>query len=354
MSNTAIKVFFLLCIAITSTGCWNNKDINHRLLPAVIGISKSGDDYKIILEIPILEGDNMKLQIIKGTGKSIADAVEWISMNMERETDLLHVKVIVLDKQFAKQGLKDVITGFMRSRDVSPDAQIVICNEDLDHFFDNIQKSKLPTGTSLLDFFEKDAGWSPHIALTRVWQVYRSIHSYTRDVIIPILQSGKNTQVEHIGSAIMKNGKMVGQISPDETLLFNAFDGQGTQGKIEVMDHATVLILNDTQNHKSIMMDEKPIMESELNLKVTVLESKGSPTINLIKNELSALICERFYRILAKTQKHQADIFGLGQSFRTELPWDKLKNWRKKYYPVLKMDFQVNIDIQNEGFLKSD
>jgi Ger(x)C family germination protein len=353
MSNIVIKVFFLLCIALISTGCWNNKDINHRLLPAVIGISKNGDEYSIILEIPALEGDNMKLQIIKGTGKSIADAVEWISMNMEREIDLLHVKVIILDKEFAKQGVNNIITGFMRSRDVSPDAQMVICNEDLDHFFSNIQKSKLPTGTSLLDFFEKNAGWSPHIALTRVWQVYRSIHSDTRDVIIPILQSGKLTKVEHIGSAIIKNGKMVDQISPDETLLFNAFDGQGTQGKIEVMDHATVLILSDSKNNKS-MMNEKPVMESRLNLKVTVIETKGSPTIDLIKKELSTLITKRFYRILTKTQKKQADIFGLGQTFRTELPQDKLKNWRKKYYPVLKMDFQVNIDIQNEGFLKSD
>jgi Ger(x)C family germination protein len=354
MGNMMIKVFFLLCIVLTSTGCWNNKDINHRLLPAVVGISKNGDKYKIILELPVLEGDNMKIQIIKATGKSIADAVDWLSMNMDRGVDLFHVKLIVLDKQFAKQGLTDVISGLMRSREVAPNAQMAICNEDLDHFFDNVQKSKPPTGGYLLDFFEKDSGWTPYIALTRVWQVYRSLHSSTRDVIIPIIQTGKLTDVEHIGSAVIKNGKMVSQISPNDTLLYNAFDGQGTQGIVEVMDFATVLILSDWKSDKSMIINEKPFMKSQLNLKVTILETKGNPSIDLIKKDLSTLITNRFHRMLTITQKKQADILGLGQTFRTKLPRAKLKNWREKYYPILKMDFQVNVDIQNEGFLKSD
>jgi hypothetical protein len=41
------------------------------------------------------EEDKLTIQIIKGEGKSIADAVNKRSVNMERSVDLLLVKVIV-------------------------------------------------------------------------------------------------------------------------------------------------------------------------------------------------------------------------------------------------------------------
>ncbi|PLR68598.1 hypothetical protein CYJ36_06390 [Bacillus sp. UMB0893] len=59
-----------------------------------------------------------------------------------------------------------------------------------------------------MDFFEKNAGWDPRIDLTWVWQVYRSIHSYTRDVAIPMISLGETTLVK-LRSAVIKNGKLV-------------------------------------------------------------------------------------------------------------------------------------------------
>ncbi len=344
----------ILCLQLLLSGCWNNKDINHRLLPAVLGVKKEKDGYKIILEIPVLEQDKVTIRLLKGRGKSIADAVDKLSVNMERAVDLLHVKVIVLDKQLAKEGLEDVISGFMRSRDVSPKSQLTICDDDMDHFFESIKKSKVPVGTSLLDFFEKNAGWTPQVSLTRIWQVYRSINSYTRDVVIPIIQSGKLTRIQYMGSAIIKSGKMVDQINPDESLLFNVFNGEGATGKIEVMNHATVEILTTTKRIKAKLIKGKPFMESKFNVKVTILETLGEPTVNQIKTELTDLITKRFDKLLAKSQKDQADIFGLGQFYRNEIPRSRLKKWRTEYYPKLKMDFVVNTTIQNSGFLKLD
>ncbi len=202
-------------------------------------------------------------------------------------------------------------------------------------------------------FFEKNSGWTPQIALTRVWQVYRSMHSYTRDTALPIVKSGRNTSIKHIGSAVIRSGKMVEEITPDETLLFNAFNRESTQGKIEVMDHASVLIVKNTTKHKSKLIDNKPQMDSDIYLKVVILETRENPTSDSIKEELKTLLNERFNHMFKNIQEKEADILGLGQYFRTKIPREQLKRWRTDYYPQLELNLSVHIDIQNEGNLNT-
>lgn len=346
-----LKTFIIIGMALTLSGCWDNIDINHRVLPVVMGVSKQNGEYLIYLQIPEPGQNSTQIKIVTGTGNTINHAVDKISANLENRVDLLHVKVVLMDKKYAQEGLEDTIADFMRGRDVSPKSLITICDEDMDYFFKTVKKMMEPEGTTLYDFFEKNAGWDPQIALTRVWEVYRSIHSYTRDVAIPIIRSGKTTAVQHIGSAVIKNGKMVGQINSDETLLFNAFKGESTQGKIEVLDHASVLIISNSMDTKSVMSGGKPILKSELKLKVVILETKGNPTSEMIKQELDAMLTEKFNQMFARLQASGADILGTGQYFRHKIPRAQLKSWRTEYYPKLKLDLQVNANIENTGFL---
>lgn len=55
------------------------------------------------------------MNLISQTGKTISQAVDKISMNKEKQIDLFHVKVILIEKKVAQQGMKDIIAGFMRS-----------------------------------------------------------------------------------------------------------------------------------------------------------------------------------------------------------------------------------------------
>ncbi|WP_053374933.1 Ger(x)C family spore germination protein [Paenibacillus sp. FJAT-27812] len=340
-----------VCIVLFLSGCWDNRDINHRVLPVVMGVTMKENEYLIYLQIPVPSGNTTKTKIVTGAGKTINHAVDKISANLEDHVDLLHVKVILVDTKYAQKGLDDIIADFMRGRDVSTKTLIAICDDDMDHFFTSATQSMEPKGTALYDFFEKNAGWNPQIALTRVWEVYRSIHSYTRDVAIPVIRSGKTTVVQHIGAAVVKNGKMVAQINPDETLLFNAFNGESTQGKIEVSNHASVLIISNAITNKSLMVNSMPILKSNLKLKVVILETKGNPTTETIKQELEDVVKQRFDQMFAKLQKSGADILGTGQYFRSELSRAELKNWRTKYYSELKLELQVDAIIENTGFL---
>ncbi|WP_262371805.1 Ger(x)C family spore germination protein [Rossellomorea aquimaris] len=348
----AVIWLFLLLLVFMMSGCWDTRDINHRVMPVVLGISKDSDQYKVFLQIPHPQQDVIQTKVVIGFGETINEVVDNISADMESSVDLLHVKVIVIDRHLAEEGVKDLISGIMRSRDVSSKALVAICNDDINQFFKSMEKNTSPGGTTLLDFFEKNAGWDPQIALTRVWEVYRSIHSYTRDVAIPMLRLGETTLVDHVGSAVIKNGRMVEEINANETLLYNAFNGESTQGKIEVLNEGSVLILGNTIEHTSEVQKE-PFLYTKIKLDVMILETKGDPTEKMIEKGLEKLLTDRLNKMFSKLQKSEADILGLGQFFRKEIPRMDLKEWRSKYYQNLSTDFVVDVDIRNSGNLKN-
>lgn len=347
-----IMLFLLLTSVMVMSGCWDNKDINHRVMPVVLGVSQQEDNYKVFLQIPLPSGEMIETKVVTGTGKTVNDVIDHISANMERSVDLLHVKIIVVDRELAEKGVNDLISGFIRSRDISSKALFAVVDQDLSAFFDAMKSDPKAEGTILLDFFEKSAGWDPQIALTRIWEVYRSIYSYTNDVAVPMMRLGQTTLVEQAGSAIIKNGKMVGDISAHETLLYNAFNGQSTQGKIEVMDDASVLILSDRMKFHSKLVEDKPVFSTILKLKVSILETKNNPSEKQIKKELEKILAERYKNLFEKLQSHESDILGVGQYFRRYISRDQLKDWRSVYFPEMGVDFDIKIDIQNTGNLK--
>ncbi|WP_431810891.1 hypothetical protein [Lysinibacillus capsici] len=153
------KVIYLICSLLTMvlilSGCWDIKDINHRLLPVSIGVKKVDDQYLVILNIPEPIDGSMETKIVSAKAETVSKAVDTISRNMESDVYLLHVKLIFIEKETAEDGINDIIAGFMRSRDVSPKALVAICDEDLQEFFNNIKINAEKKGSALITISKK-------------------------------------------------------------------------------------------------------------------------------------------------------------------------------------------------------
>jgi hypothetical protein len=262
------------------------------------------------------------------------------------------MKVVIFDKALAERGFKDSISGFMRAMDVSPKTMVVISDDPLEQFFRHLKEKKTDP-MALCNLFQNNIGHSPQIAEARVWQVFRSIHSYTRDTPIPIVGKGTVTALTFEGSAVIRSGKMVGRIDPDETFMVNAFNGRSSNGYIEVMERATVRVVSNRVSHRSSIVDERPYLRTRLRLNITVLETRGDPTPEQIRRDLNDQLKRRFGGLIRGAQSRGADIIGSGQWFRSKLPRERLEHWREKDFPNLHIDFETETFIQNTGKLKA-
>lgn len=350
MKNNKIYTFFIVIIStIFLCGCWDIKDVNKRSLPLVMGISKEdNEEYKLTLQIPILENQNQISKVVTGKGDTVASILGQIRTNSEDAVDYTQIRLIVIQNNLAQneKEFKELIKFLMISKEIPSRALVAITDESVDKVLANINEKLGVQATSIYDFFNKGGGWAPDMFSIAIWEVYRSAFLFTKDIAIPVIRTGKDTVLVFEGSDILKKGNITERISPHETQLVNVFQNINEKGKIESLGFASIMVTNSSLQNKPSMKNNKPVLSSDLKLKMYILEREEGITDKKIRKELEMLIKNRFYNILKKTQKSNADIFGFGQQFQHMLSYNELKDWRNEYYPNLKVNFKVHISME--------
>jgi spore germination protein KC len=346
VNKTLITFVFLLTFL---SGCWDNKDIDKRVLPLVMGIAKAdNNEYKVTVQIPITKTSGLMSRIVTSKDQSVSRALGQIQTNSENAVDYSQVRLVVIQNNLANnpKELRQLIKFLMTSKEIPSRSQLAFTNDPIEKLLSNINDKLGVDATSLFDYFNKGAGWAPGISNTRIWEVYRSLFSYTEDITIPIVGSGKDTVLIYKGAAALKKGKITQIINPDENQLVNLFQNNNTIGKIESVGFASVMVTRSAIENKTFMKNNKPIVSTDIKLKIDILERQAGITNYRIKSKLEKLIEQRFYHIFKQAQKNNTDIFGFGGYFRNQIPYDDLKNWREKYYPKLKVNFQVHASME--------
>ncbi|MGG1677727.1 Ger(x)C family spore germination protein [Neobacillus sp. NRS-1170] len=349
MKKVNITLIALMFLVTFLSGCWNNKDIDKRVLPVVMGITKDdNDEYKVTVQIPIPKKNGNISRIVTSIDESFSSALGQIRTNSENVVDYSHIQLVVISKDLSvnQEELMQLITFLMTSNEIPKNAQLAFTDDPIEKLLSSINDKLGADSSSLYDFFNKGAGWAPEILSTRIWEVYRSLYSYTEDISIPVVDSGKDTVLSIKGAAALKMGEITQRIDPNVTHLINLFQTNNAKGKIEDVGIASVMVKRSAIKNKTFMENNKPLVSTDVKLKIDVLEQEAGITNYQIKKELEKLFEERFNNMFDKAQENNTDIFGFGQYFRNQIPYDDLKNWREKYYPNLKVNFHVHASME--------
>ncbi|MCU6791325.1 Ger(x)C family spore germination protein [Paenibacillus sp. WQ 127069] len=343
---------FLCCLGCLGilTSCWDTKDINKRLMPVVMGVCKNGDQpYKIILQIPSPQKKGS--QFLEGEAQTINKAIDEIRTKSEKSVDLLHLRLFLICEKTAKSNINDIVNYGVQANDISVKGLVGIVRGD----FEQTMHHKIQSNPELssYDFFSEQAGWTPDNTIKRLWEVFRDINSYTQDMAIPILSKGTDTLYNFEGSAIMRRDKMVGDISPDETLIYNAFQRKYTGGTIEVSKNSSVLIKKATISHKVKWTDVGPSMQSRLKLEVVIAENRDILSDDDIAKLLKEDIEKKAEKLINRLHTYKADALGIGQYFRRIMTESQMKNWKRQWFPQMKHEVTVDITILNNIYFKS-
>jgi spore germination protein KC len=349
--NSYIKIVVALMSLNLLCGCWDIKEIDKRDIPLIIGISKTNDDqYKVTLHIPITEKGSKLSRTITQKGANVSSVLGQLRTNTEDAVYYKQVRLIVIQNNLAsdKEALSEVINYLMKSQEIPSIALLAITDEDIEKMFSNINDKLGAHATSVIDYFNKGTEWAPEISTTRVWEVYLSLFSYTKDIAVPIVSSGHETILSFEGSAVLKNGVIMVKLNPSENQLVNLFQNHSGEGKgvVESLGSASVMITKSSLQINTSMKNSDPQVSSDLNMKIDILERREGISNEWIQNELEELIEKRFYHMFEQAQRNKTDILGFGQHFRNQIPYDELINWREKYYPKLKVNFQVHVTMK--------
>lgn len=338
----------LLCLPFLLGGCWDIKDINKRYLPVVMGICEGkSENYHVTLQVPTVNGTTL---ILEQEAKSISKAIDLIRTKSEKHVDLLHLRLILISENTAKRGMEDIIDYAIRADDISIKGLLAIVTGD---FKKTMHHQIGPTPeVSSYDYFSEEAGWTPNVSLVRLWEAYSNGQSYTEDTAIPIVQAGTDTLYEFKGSAIMRGYRMVGQLTPDETLLNNIFQENYTGGTIETARDSSILIKKASVRHNTDWGADGPHLTSHLKLDIEVAENRNKTPNAEIAREIKQSIERRGRGIIGKLHSLKADVLGIGNLFKSRMSTDQLHNWKETWFPKLQSEMTVEVNVRNNIYLK--
>lgn len=347
-NNKTYKLLFVFITIIFLCGCWDIKDINKRSLPLVMGISiNDNQKYELTLQTPVPKDYEQVSTIVTEEGESIASALSKIRTNSENAVDLSQIQLIIIQDKLAQNSLrlKELTKLLVGSEEIPSRALVALTDDNIQKVLSNINDKLGVNATALYDYFNKGFGWAPEIFSIPIWELYKSPFLYTKDIAVPVIQSGKDTVLDFKGAEILSKGQPVARIRPEESQFIKVFQNKDEKGKIESLNYATIIVTNSSVRNKTKMENNIPVVSSDLNFTIHILEKKEDTTTDEIKEEFEKITEKRFYSMLKKSKKNHSDIFGFGQQFQDLLSYDQLKNWRYEYYPKLKVNFKVHVRI---------
>ncbi|MGO4731383.1 Ger(x)C family spore germination protein [Paenibacillus sp. 2KB_22] len=345
----SVSILFML-ISVMLAGCWDTRDINKQYLPVVMGIGKgNAEKYRIILQIPDASG---KTQILDKQAQSISKAIDLIRTDAEKSIELVHLRLLLIDKKIAQQGIENLINFAVRANDISIKGLVAVVDGDFEKTMYH-QISPTPEISSY-DYFSQDAGWTPNQSIVRIWEAFQSLNSYTEDMALPMLKNGERTLFTFKGTAIMRKDRIVGTLNTEETLLFNLFKGKYTGGTIEIAQNTSVLIDNAKIKHQATWSEQGPKLYTFIKLNVFITESPEGKSNATIEKELQEKLEEQFNKTATKIQSYESDILSVGMIYRPYLSEKQVKGWKTTWFPKLTQHINVKVNVLNEIYFKEN
>nr|WP_248278435.1 Ger(x)C family spore germination protein [Bacillus sp. DNRA2] len=392
----------LLLLPLLLSGCWSSVEIHDMAVTNIMGIdiNKAGE-YEVTARIvrpgalfspvmneKIIDENQNKTIIETATGKTIYKALNQLSNSIPEKIYLGHMDTILLSKTVAREKMQQTLDFFHRENQFRPNIKLLITKEKPSEIIRTAPEFNATLGQDILDFSKNNR----NVAANTVVDISQFMKVFTSDTADPVTgvlttakklgikAEGENQKLKEnhkdmvtvaslFGSAIFKNGKLVGVLNENETRGLLWIRG-GLKNEVIVLpcgknqsENVSVMI-RDTQSE--MIPDEKAITK-KLKVKTTIQADIGevtcseldlnSDTIEELNEQLETLATREAKAILTKVKNQwQTDVFGFGEAIYRKNPseWRKMApTWRKDGLKNLQVEIDVDASISRFGVHKN-
>jgi len=369
-----LLVLLTLISAIILTGCWNYREVDKLSIVAGVAVDKGIENkYQLTVEIVQISGGRdtkMTSRTVTMEGKTMFDAARNMISLSGKRLYWSHARVIILSKEIASEGISEAIEWYTRDAETREDVYILISEgASAKEIFEGQETTEEIKSFTLGEMIENQKSLSK-APTTDVLKFLIETKNKEFSTIMPAARLRKidgKVIPQIMGSAIIKNNKLVGFLNGEETRYLNFIRNEVKGGilveEMQANDVPTLVSLEIFKNKTKIT----PIVEGEdieinLNIDTTVAIGEIQGTKNIFddegRNELEQsaenMLKEQIESLIAKVQsKYEADIFGFGAKLREDKAqvWDSVgSNW-DEVFKDLKVNVNTRIHIKNSAVL---
>lgn len=370
-----------LCIALSLclSSCWSQKELNTLaiVLATALDAGDSPDTAKMTAQVVIASqigssgggksggSDSKAYANVSLTGKSVLSSARGITLMQSRKLYFAHNEVLIFGNDLAKVDIAEGLDAFTRDYESRLNIYVLVArNRAEDILNEDVELEKTPA--------QHISGMmkNQHLNLESVVVTLRDFLVATLDEstapVAPIIDIYEEQDKKHVrldGTAVFKNGRMIGELDKDQTrgLLFMINQAKSGAVNVQTPWGWVVLQLIDCQSQlKAVAKDGgqigmKLVVHADVILQSNeTYEDMGTPEkLQMLRDLMKEAINKDVANTLEAARGLSADIFGFGGAIAREHPaqWEEMKDHWDEKFPQMALDTQINVEIRSTAGL---
>jgi spore germination protein KC len=282
-----------------------------------------------------------------------------------------HASVVIISQDIAREGLTPALDLIIRDTEMREEMFVCISKEKT---ASEVLMQELPLSQNSSDNISRIIDNQSRVGSTTSTRGYQLVGMLGDEGIsanLPCLKLidllGKKT-AQPCGIAVFKADKLVGFLNEDESKFF-LFSTDKIENALLTLkensdsgtDNISLEILNAKTRLKPELIQNKPVMNIEVKLQVSIGEIGTSKDFikdkDKIKKDVENKLEGEIQAMLKHVQKdYRSDIFGYGERVKANLPsvWKKAQKEKRNVFEELTFRVKTDVLIKNSALLSKN
>jgi len=373
-------LFLCTALILNFCACWNRRELNTLAIVLGTGLDVGNQPDTLELTAQVVRAGEMKsggsspdgsasaekaFVNMQGTDKSVLAAVRGISHMANRRLYFPHNQVLIFSSELAKQDIAEGLDAFLRDYEARMNVHILVSKGKASEVLEEeCELEKIPS-VHISGMIENQEPNSETVIVTRRDFALAMLSGSTAPVapMIEVHESGGKKRGKLEGTAVFKDGKMVGELDGMQTRGLMFATGKAKSSVITVdtkwgqvvleMVHSRTSLEPVKAEDGSIRIELKINENGAIESNETTEDMSRLENLELLKKLGQEAIRSDVESALSQARSLSADVFGFGEAIRREYPeeWEKMKeNWDEVFREI-GLDVQVEVELRSTGGL---
>lgn len=389
------KLIILFIAVLILSGCSYGDDVDNQSFVIAVGIDK-GEVYPLRLTFIFANPSGGSSEEEKTPSSPSPDtvtveapttfsAVRKLDAIKSKEINLTHTKIVIFSEDIAKNGVKEYLSGFASSRDFRPNTYVCVSEGNAGKYLQSVKPSQEEFIEKYYDHIMQKVV-SDKVNEAYLYYLFFNVSDHFSGSLVPLVGINKNelpeshsplytgsddfsyearageiireaeNETEILGSAILRNDKMVGTLGSFDTDLSRlicdeyyprnysiSYPEKDDYVTIRLIQQSSPTILSEIKNSNAKINITVPVsIEYVDSGKIQNNGKKSDEFCNYLAKELDF----RAQKLISDAQnKYRSDFLGLGDClkyhFHDVTAWEKF-NWESKF-PVSDINIRFNV-----------
>ena len=375
-----LLLFLLMLLVMNISGCWSRRELNTLAIVLGTALDAGPAPDTLTLTAQVVKAGELKsgsssspgsstpakaYADIQGTDKSVLSLLRGLTHKLSRRLYFSHNQVLIFSSELAQKDIAEGLDGFMRDYETRLNVYILISKgRAADILEEDSEIEKLPA-VHIANTMKNQSANSETVVVTLRDFAIAMLSGSTAPVapMIDLFDVNGRKKIIIEGTAVFKQGKMIGELNKDQTrgLMWATNKAQSGVTTVDTQWGQVILEITNVQSGMKPVKTQEGSIRMSLDINIDgFIESNETEedmskleNVQMLKGKMTDFIHADVQNALDQARSLRADVLGFGDKIRSSYPelWEKMKDNWEEVFPTIEVDVTVEAELRSTGGL---